>query len=74
MAIEDWDIDNIARETLKSLLEDYAPNDAWHERCLIEDVLDDELEDVGWTVYSRDTADVSHAVVALVKAKILDLL
>ena len=67
MAIEDWDIDNIARETLKSLLEDYA-------RDAIEDVLDDELEDVGWTVYSRDTADVSHAVVALVKAKILDLL
>ena len=67
MAIEDWDIDNIARETLKSLLEEYPRDD-------IEDVLDDELEDVGWTVYSRDTGDVSHAVVALVKAKIIDLL
>jgi len=66
MAIDDWDIDNIARETLKSLLEDY-PRDE------IYDVLDDELEDLGWTIYSRDTSS-SHAVVALVKEKIIDLL
>ena len=66
MAINDWDIDGIAQETLKSLLEDY-PRDE------IEDVLEDELEDLGWTVYSRDTESAS-AVVELVKLKILDLL
>jgi len=67
MAVDDWDVDNIAQETLKSLLVDY-PRDE------IEDVLEDELEDLGWTVYSRDTVGVSHAVVELVKLKILDLL
>lgn len=66
MAVSDWDIDGIAQVTLDSLLEDY-PRDE------IYDVLNDELEDLGWTIYSRDPSS-SHAVVALVKEKIIDLL
>jgi hypothetical protein len=67
MAVEDWDIDNIAQATLRAVSSDYSRDE-------IEDVLDDVLADfVGWSVYSRDTSDTT-AVVALVKIKILALL